>query len=285
MLFKNKLITTAVISVLFVTSCSNEMEVETTSDNSDGGGSAFAEFMACTAGPDFNAENAMKMIGEWRKLITAESLYGAWGYVPAAETNSSGDTLWWELNWSSKEEADSAWSEWSENADGQAWAEEYSSVMACDGEGRNSFIAEYPISPGTYGDTNESGYFYSEFYLCSFTEGSDQTDAQEFLPGFSTAVSNADYSGTNYSIGNYFPFKNENGSHANPDVDFLWANFTESKESMDKAQASFEKDVRDEMFPIFSKFATCAEMPDVYNSWTFYNSSAKEFMPDFTSMN
>ena len=98
-------------------------------------------------------------------------------------------------------------------------------------------------------------------------------------------MSNADYSGTNYSIGNYFPFKNENGSHANPDVDFLWANFTESKESMDKAQASFEKDVRDEMFPIFSKFATCAEMPDVYNSWTFYNSSAKEFMPDFTSMN
>ena len=70
MLFKNKLITTAVISVLFVTSCSNEMEVETTSDNSDGGGAAFAEFMACTAGPDFNAENAMKMIGEWRKLIT-----------------------------------------------------------------------------------------------------------------------------------------------------------------------------------------------------------------------
>ncbi len=285
MLFKNKLITTAMISVLFVTSCSNEMEVETSSENSDGGGSAFAEFMACTAGPDFNAENAMKMIGEWRKLITAESLYGAWGYVPAAETNSSGETLWWELNWSSKEDADSAWSEWSENADGQAWAEEYSSVMACDGEGRNSFIAEYPISPGTYGDTNESGYFYSEFYLCSFTEGSDETDAQEFLPGFSNAVSNADYSGTNYSIGNYFPFKNENGSHANPDVDFLWANFTESKESMGKAQASFEKDVRDEMFPIFSKFATCAEMPDVYNSWTFYNSSAKEFMPDFTSMN
>ena len=215
MLFKNKLILASVISVLFITSCSNEMEVDISSSNSEGGGKAFAEFMACTAGPDFNAENAMKMIGEWRKLITAESLYGAWGYVPAAETNSSGDTLWWELNWSSKEEADSAWSEWSENADGQAWAEEYSSVMACDGEGRNSFIAEYPISPGTYGDTNESGYFYSEFYLCSFTEGSDETDAQEFLPGFSNAVSNADYSGTNYSIGNYFPFKNENGSHAN----------------------------------------------------------------------
>ena len=42
MLFKNKLITTAMISVLFVTSCSNEMEVETSSENSDGGGSALS---------------------------------------------------------------------------------------------------------------------------------------------------------------------------------------------------------------------------------------------------
>ena len=46
---------------------------------------------------------------------------------------------------------------------------------------------------------------------------------------------------------------------------------------------SFEKDVRDEMFPLFSEFATCAEVADVYHSWTFYNSDAKDFMPDFTS--
>ena len=51
----------------------------------------------------------------------------------------------------------------------------------------------------------------------------------------------------------------------------------------DKAAESFENDVREEMFPLFSEFATCAEVADVYHSWTFYNSEAKDFMPDFTS--
>ena len=239
--------------------------------------------MACTAGPDFSAENAMKMIADWQKLITADSLLGAWGYVPAAETNAFGDTLWWELNWSSKEEADAEWSAWVQNEEGQAWNEQYSNVMVCDGEGRNSFDADYPIAPGTYGSTNESGYFYSEFYQCNYINDSTRSDAEEFLPGFVNAVSNSDYSDTNYSFGNYFAHKNEDGSHVEADIDFLWANFTDSKDSMDKATKSFENDVRDEMFPLFSEFATCAEVADVYHSWTFYNSEAKDFMPDFTS--
>jgi hypothetical protein len=37
------------------------------------------------------------------------------------------------------------------------------------------------------------------------------------------------------------------------------------------------------MFPLFSKFATCAEVPDVYHGWTFYIGDQKDFMPDFTS--
>jgi hypothetical protein len=54
---------------------------------------------------------------------------------------------------------------------------------------------------------------------------------------------------------------------------------------MDKANESFEKDVRAEMFPLFSEFASCAEVPDVYHSWIFYNSESKDFMPDFTKRN
>ena len=282
MLNKNKLVLASVIGALFIASCSNEMAVESSSDSA-GGGKAYAEFMACTAGPDFSAENAMKMIADWQKLITADSLLGAWGYVPAAETNAFGDTLWWELNWSSKEEADAEWSAWVQNEEGQAWNEQYSNVMVCDGEGRNSFDADYPIAPGTYGSTNESGYFYSEFYQCNYINDSTRSDAEEFLPGFVNAVSNSDYSDTNYSFGNYFAHKNEDGSHVEADIDFLWANFTDSKDSMDKATESFENDVRDDMFPLFSEFATCAEVADVYHSWTFYNSEAKDFMPDFTS--
>jgi hypothetical protein len=114
-MFKNKLVIAGVITTFFISSCSKEMAVEPLAENTDDdtysefvdalestGGKAFAEFMACTAGPDFNAENATKMIADWQKLITADSLFGVWGYVPAADTNAFGDTLWWELNWNSQ---------------------------------------------------------------------------------------------------------------------------------------------------------------------------------------
>ena len=39
--------------------------------------------------------------------------------------------------------------------------------------------------------------------------------------------------------------------------EMLWANFTNSKNSMDKANAAFEESVRDKMFPLFSEFAQC----------------------------
>ena len=283
-MFKNnKIVLTFLMSIIFVSSCSNEMVEEPTTDSASYNSNAYAEFMACSAGADFSAENAMTMIAAWQKLITSDSLLGAWGYVPAAETNAFGDTMWWELNWSSEADADSEWSAWAQNEKAQSWAEEFSNVMTCDGAGRNSFDAEYPIEVNTYGDSNESGYFYSEFYQCNFKEESDSSDAKEFLPGFVNAVSNSDYGGTNYSIGNYFAHKNEDGSHVESDIDFLWATFTNSSDSMDKANSSFEKDVRGEMFPKFSEFASCAEMPDVYHSWTFYNSQDKEFMPDFTT--
>ena len=111
----------------------------------------------------------------------------------------------------------------------------------------------------------------------------DRKNAEAFLPGFTNAVSKSDYDGTGYSYANYFAYKNADGSHTDADVDFLWANFSNTKDSMDKAAQSFEEDVRDEMFPLFSEFATCAEVPDVYHGWTFYIGDKKEFMPDFTS--
>ena len=41
-----------------------------------------------------------------------------------------------------------------------------------------------------------------------------------------------------------------------------------AKESMDKATEAFEANVRGEMFPIFSEFASCGEVPDLYNGYT-----------------
>ena len=98
-------------------------------------------------------------------------------------------------------------------------------------------------------------------------------DAIEFLYGFRDAVANADYADTTYHLLNYF-------FHDDPSR-FLWANFTNSKESMDKANASFEASVRDKMFPLFSEFASCGEKPDLYNGFTLYWSKKKDFMPTF----
>ena len=54
--------------------------------------------------------------------------------------------------------------------------------------------------------------------------------------------------------------------------EFLWENFTNSKDSMDKANAAFEESVRDKMFPLFSEFAQCQAIPryDLYNGYKHY---------------
>ena len=264
---------TLLLSVAFITSCSMEETSKQVTDPLDN--QNFTEFMPCKAGPDFNVDNMTAMISEWQKLLTAEDLIGVWGYAPAADTNSSGDTGWWELEWNSKEAADAAWEQWIQNDLAIAWQEKYESVLQCDGEARNSFDSVLPIIPTTYGETNESGYFYSEVYICKFNEGFLKDDAIQFLYGFRDAVAAADYADTTYHFLNYF-------FHDDPSQ-FIWANFTNSKESMDKANASFEASVRDRMFPLFSEFASCSDKPDLYNGYTLYWSEKKDFMPNFSS--
>ena len=46
--------------------------------------------------------------------------------------------MWWELEWESKEAANSAWNELVTNADVMEWTNKYQDVMSCDGAGRNA---------------------------------------------------------------------------------------------------------------------------------------------------
>ena len=73
MLLKNKSLLASAVIAIFVASCAKETAVDSYDTSGDSysefvdslestGGKAYAEFMACTAGPDFNAENATKMI-------------------------------------------------------------------------------------------------------------------------------------------------------------------------------------------------------------------------------
>ena len=268
---KNLLILT--LSAILIVSCAMEEtsnEVAEPLDNE-----FFTEFMPCKAGPDFNSENMTAMISEWQKLLSADDLQGVWGYAPDGDSNSVGDTGWWEIQWTSEDSADQAWEEWVQNEQAIVWQEKYESVLQCDGESRNAFDSVFPIPSATYGELPDSGYFYTEVYICELNEGFSKKDAVNFLYGFREAVANADYSDTSYHLGNYF-------FHDDPSS-FLWMNFTNSKESMNKANASFEADVRDSMFPLFSKFASCGEKPDLYDGFTLYWSEDKDFIPTFPS--
>ena len=275
MINKNKMLA-SFLGIFLIVSCS--MDESSDQNASVSNEVYFNEFMECKAGPDMSEENLTAMISEWQKLLTAEELMGVWGYGPASEDNSWGDSGWWEIQWTSKEAADSAWSEWSSNEAALKWAEKYSNVLQCDGPGRFAFDGTFPIPFNTYGEANDSGYFYGEFYGCTYNEGSSREDAVAFAPGFNNAVAKSDYADTRYHYGNYFAYDNEN-------VDFIWGSFTNSKASNDKANASFAADVRDEMFPLFSEFASCTETADVYHGWTLYDSSNKDFMPTFSFNN
>ena len=274
-------------SFLIVSCGSNEgrnalMETSPTEDISNPA-PYFIEFMACEGGPGFNSENMTSMIADYQKLLTDDSLRGAWGYVPAADTNAFGDTGWWELMWSSQEEADAAWQSWSSNPDAVAWSEKYADVLTCDVEARNALDAIFPIDATEFGELPESGYFFSEFHRCYYNEGSSKSDAVAFLPKYTAEVmANAEgFAGTSFHYGNYYAQLNEQGSHTENGIDFLWASFTNSAESMAKSEEVFETKMRSILFPQFSEFAQCDEVPDIYHGYVFYDADDKDFMPTF----
>jgi len=261
--------------LLFVISCSQENTTVGEDDLSSR--TYFNEFMPCQAGPDYSAENMAKMIADWQPLITADQLIGVWGYAPASEKNLYPDTGWWELQWTSKEAAEAAWNQWVQNAEAAAWQEKYKDVLVCNGEARNGFESVFPLGAEEFGDLPKSGYFFSAVWLCKYNEGYGVVDAKEFLPKFTKIVRNSSgYAGTSYHFGNYY-------SDSNPDADFLWGDFTNSRESMTQATNAFQKDVQPTMFPLFSEFAACGETPDEYNGWMLYDAENKDFMPTFLS--
>ena len=254
-------------ALIFVVSCSNTME------DADAPQTVFFnQMIPCTAGPDYSDENMRKFVADWNELVAVyDQMVWAGGYAPASGQQNG----WWELQWTSKEAADKAWAAWLANEAAAEWTQKYSSVLQCNNEGRGKFTGVFPIEAEEFGALPSSGYFLAAAWLCKFNEGSGYTDAVAFLPGFTSAVRSSEgYAGTSYHFGNYFSINN-------PDADFLWVDFANSRESMDQAVAAFAADVEPTQFPIFSKFATCGDTPDIYNGWTLYDSENKAYMPAF----
>ena len=174
---KNLLILT--LSAILIVSCAMEEtsnEVAEPLDNE-----FFTEFMPCKAGPDFNSENMTAMISEWQKLLTAEDLQGVWGYAPNGDSNSVGDTGWWEIQWTSEESADQAWEEWVQDEEAMAFLAENESVMVCNGDERGSWDFTFHRDVYSFGPMSEDGSFFTEFFPCKYNAGKSSDDLMESI--------------------------------------------------------------------------------------------------------
>ena len=240
----------------------------------------FNEFMACEKGAEYSAENLSNMISDWRAFQLSEELMGAFFHDPINEENTFGPTAWWELEWSSKEAADAAWEQWSNNEESLEWSEKYSNVVVCDQQGRNSWDLIYPISADFFGKPNDSGYFYSQYWSCKYKNDANREDMENFIPTHKAFIERSDLQGTGYHYGVYFDRRSEDASHSNVETSHLWAEWARSAETMDVQNRNFAENGQS-TFEIFNEIGACPENPDIYDSWVLYLKDKPELVPSF----
>jgi len=240
----------------------------------------FNEFMACEKGAEYSSKNLSMMISDWRAFQLSEEMMGAFFHDPINEENTFGPTAWWELEWSSKEAADTAWEQWSNNEEAVEWSEKYSDVLVCNQEGRNSWDLIYPISFDLFGEPNDSGYFYSQYWSCNFKNDANRKDMENFIPTHKAFIEESDLKGTGYHYGVYFDRRSEDASHSNVETSHLWAEWARSAESMDVQNRNFA-DNGQSTFEIFNQIGACPENPDIYDSWVLYLKDKPELVPSF----
>ena len=240
----------------------------------------FNEFMACEKGSEYSSENLSKMIAEWRAFPASEELLGAFFHDPINEQNTFGPTAWWELEWTSKEAAEEAWGQWSENQEASDWSDKYSDVIVCNQEGRNSWDLIYPISADFFGELTDSGYFYSQYWSCNYKNDANRNDMENFIPTHKAFIEGSDLQGTGYHYGVYFDRRTEEASHSNVETSHLWAEWARSAEAMDVQNRNFA-DNGQSTFEIFNEIGACPENPDIYNSWILYLKDDPDLVPSF----
>ncbi len=273
-----KLIFLSASITFFAMGCSEQKKDSGSSENTYK--PVFNEFMACEKGPEYSSENLAKMIADWRAFTFSEELLGAFFHNPINEQNTFGPTAWWELEWTSKEAADGAWEQWSNNQEAAGWSGNYSNVLVCNEEGRNSWDLIYPISADLFGEPNDSGYFYSQYWSCNYTNDANRKDMEDFIPTHKTFIEGSDLENTGYHYGVYFDRRSEDASHSNVETSHLWAEWARSPQSMDVQNRNFANNGQS-TFEVFNEIGECPENPDIYDSWVLYLKDKPKLVPSF----
>ena len=259
------------VPFLFVISCSDSNEVQESKITWDATNYImYNEFMQCSAGEDYNQEALVDMIESWRGLGLSESLLGGWGYVSVSPEESSFNN-YWELSWSSKEEADAAWAEWVANEDAIAWSEQSSSILQCDGENRDGYEFTFPYDPYAFGESPEDGSFAAAFSPCTLNEGMGQDDLNKAIIGYNSWLDGIDQSQVSgfYAYGIYIP------ADKTAEEDFWFGNFHENLETMNAGSELWEATGGDAKATLES-VTTCG-VPEVSNGQVFLDPSKPDF--------
>ena len=230
----------------------------------------FNEFMQCTAGEEYSQEALDSMIESWRGLGLSESLLGGWGYISVSPEASSFNN-YWELSWSSKEEADAAWDEWVANEDAIAWSEQNSKILECDGENRDGYDFIFPYDPYAFGESPEDGSFAAAFSPCTLNEGMGQEDLNNALISYNAWLDGIDQSAVTgfYAYGLYIPVDETQ------EEDFWFGNFHENMESMNQGNELWEA-TGGEVKAELESVSTCGA-PEISNGQVFFDPAKPDF--------
>jgi len=257
--------------VIFLISCADITETNEDAPAWDATNyTMYNEFMTCTAGENYSQVDLNEAIVSWRGIDKPESMLGAWGYATVTEDNTSFNN-WWELSWSSKEDADVGWQEWLESEEGAAWREKYASVLQCDSVNREGYDFIFPYNPYAFGDTPEDGSFSASFSPCNLNEGKSQEDFSNALIQYNSWLDNIDQSQTSgfYAYGIYFP------DDAMAEEDFWFANFHENLETMSEGNNLWEETGGDAKVQM-EAVSTCSA-PEISNGQVFFDPSDSDF--------
>jgi hypothetical protein len=230
----------------------------------------YNEFMECKTGPDYSKDTLAQMMSEWREMGLSTDLLGSWSYSPALQDSGLEEgLLQWELQWTSKEAADSAWSDWQQDEDAQQWSDKYQSVLQCNEGNRSPWTFIFPYDPEAFGEFDKAGYFASSFSACNFNEGKSNEDLKLSIALYSSWLDSLEKNIGTYSYGLYFPAFQTN------EVDFWFGNFHESFQTMEEGNLLWENSGADAKKSLEST-ATC-QTANLFNSQVSYDPSNPNF--------
>ena len=235
-------------AVFFIVSCSNSM------DDADVQQSVyFNQFIPCQAGPDYSAETMENFVAEWSELVAVyDEMVWAGGYEPASGQQGG----WWELQWTSKEAADSAWESWLSNAEAQEWDDSSNNVLECD----NTQVGDFDMHGGLNAPDFDWTSFATSSMACRFTDGATEADLMADMDLFNEWVA-GNGTGDPFTYGVYMP---QDGSDP---YDFYWLNWHQTFDAMEAGNMNWIENGT-EMQAVFDSHAIC-DNPELWNSAEF----------------